>query len=64
MVHHMDVKTAFLNGTLKDDIYMSVPKGLNRSYENKVCKLIKAIYGLKQAARCWFEVFESVLKDV
>jgi len=64
MVHHMDVKTAFLNGTLKDEIYMSVPKGLNHSYENKVCKLNKAIYGLKQAARCWFEVFESVLKDV
>jgi len=59
MVHHMDVKTAFLNG-----IYMSVPKGLNHSYENKVCKLNKAIYGLKQAARCWFEVLESVLKDV
>jgi len=64
MVHHMDVKTAFLNGTLKDEIYMSVPKGLNHPYENKVCELNKAIFGLKQAARCWFEVFESVLKDV
>jgi len=57
----MDVKTAFLNGTLKEEIYMKVPQGIFCSNE-KVCKLNKAIYGLKQAARCWFDVFEQALK--
>lgn len=60
LIHHMDVKTAFLNGTLKEEIYMRVPEGVN-SKVNQVCKLNKAIYGLKQAARCWFEVFEQTL---
>lgn len=64
LVHHMDVKTAFLNGTLKEEIYMMVPKGLTQVDGNKVCKLNKAIYGLKQAARRWFEVFEKVLKEI
>jgi len=58
----MDVKTAFLHGTLKEEIYMKVPQGIVCSFEN-VCKLNKSIYGLKQAARCWFEVFEHALKQ-
>jgi len=58
----MDVKTAFLNGTLKEEIYMKVPEGIICNIGN-VCKLNKAIYGLKQAARCWFEVFEQALKQ-
>lgn len=62
LVHHMDVKTAFLNGNLKEEIYMKVPEGV--SCENGyVCKLNKALYGLKQAARCWFEIFEQSLKE-
>ena len=60
LVHHMDVKTAFLNGILKEEIYMRVPEGVECK-ANQVCKLNKAIYGLKQAARCWFEMFEKVL---
>lgn len=62
LVHHMDVKTAFLNGSLTDEIYMKVPEGV-LSKSNQVCRLHKALYGLKQAARCWFEVFEVVLKE-
>ena len=58
----MDVKTAFLNGILKEEIYMKVPEGV-KSEPNQVCKLQKALYGLKQAARCWFELFEKALKD-
>lgn len=62
LVHHMDVKTAFLNGILKEEIYMKIPEGV-KSKSNQVCKLHKALYGLKQAARCWFEMFELALKD-
>lgn len=62
LIHHMDVKTAFLNGILKEEIYMKVPEGVP-SKENYVCKLNKALYGLKQAARCWFEIFEKSLKE-
>ena len=61
LVHHMDVKTAFLNGSLKEEIYMKVPEGIINK-NNQVCKLNKALYGLKQAARCWFETFEETLK--
>lgn len=61
-VHHMDVKTAFLNGVLKEEIYMKVPQGVI-AQNNQVCKLNKALYGLKQAARCWFELFEKSLID-
>lgn len=61
--HHMDVKTAFLNGILKEDIYMEVPKGVSAS-SNQVCKLNKTLYGLKQSSRCWFERFDHTLKDI
>lgn len=62
LIHHMDVKTAFLNGKLKEEIYMKVPEGI-KCKNNVVCKLNKALYGLKQAARCWFEEFEIALKE-
>lgn len=58
----MDVKTAFLNGELKEEIYLRVPEGVSCK-EGYVCKLQKALDGLKQAARCWFEVFEHALKE-
>lgn len=63
LIHHMDVKTAFLHGNLKEEIYMRVPEGI-KSKENQVCKLNKALYGLKQGARCWFETFELALLKV
>ena len=63
LVHHMDVKTAFLNGKLKEEIYMKVPEGV-KCNPNVVCKLNKSLYGLKQSARCWFETFEKVLSEV
>lgn len=56
----MDVKTAFLNGKLKDKIYMKIPVEVN-GRNNQVYKLNKSIYGFKQAARCWLEEFENVL---
>lgn len=62
LIHHMDVKTAFLNGELKEEIYMKIPEGIVGK-DNYVCKLNKSLYGLKQAARCWFEVIERFFKE-
>ena len=53
-LHQMDVKTAFLNGELEEDIYMEVPDGVKvDNSADVVCKLKKAMYGLKQASRQW-----------
>ena len=51
IVKHFDVKTAFLNGILDEDIYMRQPQGFKKG--DKVLKLNKSLYGLKQAARVW-----------
>ena len=60
----MDVKSAFLNGDLSDDIYMKQPEGFrNKDQPEKVCKLKKSIYGLKQSARCWNEKIDAYLKS-
>lgn len=51
-VHQMDEKTAFLNGDLEEEIYMEQPGGFSApNQENKVCKLVKSLYGLKQALK-------------
>ena len=47
----MDVKTAFLNRELKEEVYMIQPEGFTSINELKVCKLNRSIYGLKQASR-------------
>jgi hypothetical protein len=49
-LHQMDVKSAFLNGDLKEDIFMTQPQWFDaKGQEHKVCKLVKDLYGLKQA---------------
>jgi hypothetical protein len=60
----MDVKTTFLNGDLKENVYMSQVEGfVVKGQEHKVCKLIKSLYGLKQAPRAWYEkLTEHLLK--
>ena len=57
-IHQMDVVSAFLNGELKEEIFMQQPPGYVQSgKEDLVCKLKKSIYGLKQSPRCWNEKF-------
>lgn len=52
VIHQMDMKTAFLNGDLDEEIYMKQPEGfVMPGHENKVCKLKKSLYDLKQAPK-------------
>lgn len=51
-IYHLDVKSAFLNGNLSEDVFVEHPEGyVEPGAEDKVCKLVKASYGLKQALR-------------
>ena len=62
-IWQMDVKTAFLNGFLKEELYMMQPEGfVDPKGANKVCKLQWSIYGLVQASRCWNIRFDKVIK--
>lgn len=58
----MDVKIAFLNEDLKEEIYMKQPEGfIMPRQEHKVCKLRKSLYGFKQAPKQWYEKFNNTL---
>ncbi|KAH9727196.1 hypothetical protein KPL70_008566 [Citrus sinensis] len=63
-IWQMDVKTAFLNGHLEENIYMQQPDGfIQKGQERMVCKLQKSIYGLKQASRSWNIRFDQAIKS-
>ncbi|GKA35103.1 putative ribonuclease H-like domain-containing protein [Tanacetum coccineum] len=62
VVYQMDVKTAFLNGNLWEEVYVSQPDGfVDPDNPNHVYKLKKALYGLKQAPRAWYDMLSSFL---
>ncbi|KAD1781278.1 hypothetical protein E3N88_42305 [Mikania micrantha] len=64
-VHHFDVKSAFLNGDLKEVVYVYQPDGfVKKGQEGKVYKLSKALYGLKQAPRAWILKLDNTLKGL
>ncbi|GJW28531.1 putative retrotransposon protein, partial [Tanacetum coccineum] len=62
-MNQMDVKTAFLNGHLSEEVYIEQPEGfVNLKYPNRVCKLKRSIYRLKQASRQWNKQFDDEIK--
>ena len=61
-VHHLDVKTTFLNGDITEDVYVAQPEGFERrGQEHLVYKLSKALYGLRQAPRAWYAKLNACL---
>nr|GFA69101.1 copia protein [Tanacetum cinerariifolium] len=62
VVYQMDLKTAFLNGNLREEVYVSQPDGfVDQDNPNHVYKLKKALYGLKQAPCAWYDMLSSFL---
>ena len=62
-IWQMDVKTAFLNGFLEEELYMMQLEGfVDPNNANKVCKLQRSIYGLVQASRSWNICFDEMIK--
>eukprot|EP00253_Pinus_taeda_P011549 PITA_11549 len=63
-VYQMDVKSAFLNGVLMEEVYIEQPPGYEKKgQEHKVCRLKKTLYGLKQAPRAWYSRIDSYLLE-
>jgi hypothetical protein len=60
----MDVKSSFLNGELEEEVYIKQPEGFQLSEnEDYVCKLNKALYGLKHAPRAWYSRLDKYLQQ-
>jgi hypothetical protein len=63
-LYQMDVKSAFLNGVIQEEIYVRQPPDFEHpKYPDRVYKLSKALYGLKQASRAWYAMFKTFLLE-
>jgi len=60
-VDQMDVETAFLNGAVKTEVYIREPKGYETGV-SEVCRLKKALYGLRESPRAWYDCFNNFIK--
>ena len=63
-LYQIDFDTAFLNADVEEDIYMEQPEGFHKGLADMVCKLIKSIYGLKQASRNWNLEIDSFMRSI
>eukprot|EP00253_Pinus_taeda_P001575 PITA_01575 len=64
-IHQMDVKTAFLNGFIQEEVYIEQPQGFEvHGKKSHVCRLKKALYGLKQAPRAWYSRIDTYLQGM
>ena len=60
-IHQVDYSSAFLQGKLDREVYMSIPAMLEGKHENNVCRLLKSLYGLREAPRIWYELLSADL---
>jgi hypothetical protein len=63
-IHQMDVKTAFFNSDLEEEIYMEQPEGFTQEGEHLVCKLHKSLYRFKQSPRAWNQKLDAFFKSI
>lgn len=63
-IHQLDIKTAFLNGNLDEDVYIQQPPGYDNHNPHLACKLNKALYGLKQASRAWHRTLKTKIESM
>jgi hypothetical protein len=64
-IHHVDVKSTYLNANMDRVVYMKLPQGiLKKGQEGKVCKLLKVIYGVKQFGRLWHKLLSKIMDEL
>ena len=64
-IHQIDVKTAFLNGVVEEEVYVENPLGFEtHDRESHVCRLKKTLYGLKQTPRTWYGIIDGFLSSL